>query len=84
MILFTSGFLFAKILYREAVIQLLFLNKIKQNKQSIEDQHSRMRERNLKNRTDNHTLIKNSQKELESKRKSFESRYSHLFNPRNK
>ena len=69
MILFTSGFLFAKILYREAVIQLLFLNEIKQNKQSIEDQHSRMRERNLKNRTDNHTLIKNSQKELESKRK---------------
>lgn len=61
-----------------------FFKQIKHNKQSIEDLHLKIAERNLKNMADNHILIKDGQARLESKQKLFESRYSHLFNPRNK
>lgn len=61
-----------------------FFKQIKRNKQSIEGQHLKIAERNLKNMADNHALINDGQARLESKQKSFESRYSHLFNPRSK
>lgn len=52
--------------------------------QSIEDQHLKISERNLKNMADNHALIKEGQARMEYKQKSFESRYSYLFNLHNK
>lgn len=61
-----------------------FFKQIRRNKQSIEDQHLKIAERNLKNMADNHALIKDGQARLESKQKSFESGYSHFFNPRKK
>ncbi len=61
-----------------------FFKQIKRNKQSIEDQHSKIAARNLKNMSDNHILIKNGQERLESKQKTFESRYIHLFSPHSK
>lgn len=61
-----------------------FFKQIKHNKQSIEDLHLKIVERNLKNMAENHILIKDGQARLESKQKLFESRYSHFFNPRKK
>lgn len=59
-----------------------FFKQIKHNKQSIEDLHLKIAERNLKNMAEIHILIKDGQAKLESKQNLFESRYSHLFNPR--